>query len=127
VRSKKHICSASTKGFIDTPAPERPKAGIARAAKQKSDDLRAAILRWLDVSASSFFSFSITPTVSKPYFIYFTYGKAKSIGQILTCDFCETSVGLPPDSAEVKELEVFSTWTKKDGNHEQSSRRQSSK
>ena len=47
--------------------------------------------------------------------VYFIYGKAKSIGQILICDFCETSVGLTPDSAEARSLRCSRMWVKEDG------------
>ena len=47
--------------------------------------------------------------------VYFIHGKAKSVGQILICDFCETSVGLPAKSAEAKSLKCSRTWKKEDG------------
>jgi len=47
--------------------------------------------------------------------VYFIHGEAKSIGKVLICDFCETSVGLQPNSAEAKSLTCTRSWTKKDG------------
>ena len=47
--------------------------------------------------------------------VYFIYGQAKSVGQILICDFCETSVGLEANSAEAKALRCSRMWSKKDG------------
>lgn len=47
--------------------------------------------------------------------VYFVYGQAKSVGQILICDFCETSVGLEANSAESKTLRCSRIWSKKDG------------
>lgn len=47
--------------------------------------------------------------------IYFIYGETKSIGHILICGFCETSVGLVPNSAEAKGLKCSRVWKKQDG------------
>ncbi|HXD33163.1 MAG TPA: hypothetical protein VN643_18720 [Pyrinomonadaceae bacterium] len=46
--------------------------------------------------------------------IYYIHGKAKSIGRIVICDFCETSIGLKPKSKEAKEM-MMNTWRRKDG------------
>ena len=47
--------------------------------------------------------------------IYFIYGKTKSLGQILICDFCETSVGLQANSPEAKNLKTSRIWRKENG------------
>ena len=47
--------------------------------------------------------------------VYFIYGKTKSIGQILVCDFCETSIGLAAGSAEAKGLRCSRVWKKAEG------------
>lgn len=47
--------------------------------------------------------------------VYYIQGKSKNIGQILICNFCETSVGLAATSAESKSLKCSRTWKKEDG------------
>jgi hypothetical protein len=47
--------------------------------------------------------------------IYFIHGKVKSIGLILICNFCETSVGLAPNSPEAKALKCTRTWMRSEG------------
>lgn len=47
--------------------------------------------------------------------IYFIHGKAKSISLIVICNFCETSYGLAPRSAEAKEMKFTRVWMRAEG------------
>ncbi len=47
--------------------------------------------------------------------VYFIHGKEKSVGLILICDFCETSIGLAPNSQEARSLKVTRLWQKSEG------------
>jgi uncharacterized CHY-type Zn-finger protein len=47
--------------------------------------------------------------------VYFIHGQAKSVGQIVICDFCETSFGLKANSAEAKSLRCSRMWSKEEG------------
>lgn len=47
--------------------------------------------------------------------IYFIHGKERTISLVLTCDFCETSTGLSPNSKEAKSLRLSRTWRSEDG------------
>lgn len=47
--------------------------------------------------------------------IYYIHGKAKSIGRVVICDFCETSIGLKPKSKEAKDMIMTRMWKRQEG------------
>lgn len=49
---------------------------------------------------------------AKQSHVYYIYGKEKSIGRVLICDFCETSVAFAMRSKEEKALVIDSHWNR---------------
>lgn len=49
---------------------------------------------------------------AKQSHVYYIYGKEKSIGRVLVCDFCETGAGFSMGSKEEKVLVVDSHWNR---------------